>query len=69
MKKKESVTQANKEWPRKRMSQEMTQRKESVWAFFLRLAVGSLKWLFFNFIWKYEKNADEHYNRSKLGSW
>lgn len=34
------------EWPRKGMCQEMTQRKESILALFLSLAVCFLKWLF-----------------------
>lgn len=60
-----------KEWPRKGMSQEMTQKKkESILAFF-RQVVGFIK-LHFHFI-LFESItkkwiADEHYNRSKLGS-
>lgn len=52
------------------MHQEATQRKYSILASFLRLVAGFPQ-LTFKKIWKYEfeKNADEHYNSSKLGLW
>lgn len=58
-----------KEWPRKGMSQEMTQKKRKYFGFLQTSRFHQITFSFY-FIWKYNKKriADEHYNRSKIGS-